>query len=65
MPHDVDPFAPVGTKGSMEYFGGPGHARVRGFWRGRWVQAEFSRGDSAQEGRWPRMGAVLDPWTGS
>jgi hypothetical protein len=65
MPRDIDPFAPVGTAGSMEYYGGPGAARVRGFWRGRWVQAEFSRGDSAREGRWLRLGALLDPWTGS
>jgi hypothetical protein len=65
MPQDIDPFAPVGDMGSLESYGGPGEARVRGFWRGRWVQAEFSRGDSAQERRWLRLGTLLDPWSGS
>ena len=56
-----DPFAPVppGTISTMIY-GGPQTATVRGTWRGRPVDAEFSRVDGAQMHRWDRLAPLLD-----
>jgi hypothetical protein len=56
-----DPFAPVppGTIATMIY-GGPETATVSGTWRGRPVEATFSRNDGAQIARWKRVAPLLD-----
>ncbi|RZS43744.1 subtilisin inhibitor-like [Herbihabitans rhizosphaerae] len=55
-----NPFAPVppGTACTLIY-GGPEEARVTGFWRGRWIDAEFSRETGCELGRWSNMVPVL------
>jgi hypothetical protein len=49
----TDPFAPVppGTI-SAQIFGGPERATVTGVWRGRPVNARFSRHNAAEMARW-------------
>jgi hypothetical protein len=57
---DEDPFAPF-TGASAQVWGGPGHATIRGFWRGRWHQSEFHKSDAGQTHRWNQLGAILQP----
>jgi hypothetical protein len=56
-----DPFAPLppGMMSTMVY-GGPQTATVSGTWRGRPVDATFSRTDGNQMYRWDRVAALLD-----
>ncbi|WP_436737710.1 SSI family serine proteinase inhibitor [Streptomyces sp. BBFR102] len=60
-----DPFAPVPPDAmcTMQH-GGPATARVEGTWRGRAVDASFSRTDGCRIARWNRLVPVL-PATGS
>jgi len=55
-----DPFAPV-PPGAMctEIYGGPQTATVTGTLRGDPVQAQFSRTDGCQIGRWDKHAALL------
>ncbi|HEU4674407.1 MAG TPA: SSI family serine proteinase inhibitor [Motilibacteraceae bacterium] len=57
-----DPFAevPAGTLCSQIY-GGPQTATVTGTWRGRPVQARFSRTDGCQTARWDRLAPLFSP----
>lgn len=57
---DVDPFAPVppGTI-SAQVYGGPQQAMVSGLWRGRTVNARFSRHNAAEMARWNRAVPIL------
>jgi len=55
---DDDPFAPFEGV-STQIYGGPNTATVRGFWRGRWIQAEFNLRDGGEIGRWQRLIPLL------
>ncbi|WP_335932581.1 SSI family serine proteinase inhibitor [Streptomyces sp. PTD5-9] len=56
----ADPFAPV-PRGAMctQQYGGPAGARVTGTWRGRHVDAAFSRADGCEISRWNKLRPVL------
>jgi hypothetical protein len=57
-----DPFAevPADTMCSQIY-GGPQTATVTGTWRGRPVQARFSRTDGCQTARWDSLAPLFSP----
>ncbi|MFE7466419.1 SSI family serine proteinase inhibitor [Streptomyces sp. NPDC057499] len=57
---DVDPFAPVPRDAlcTMQ-FGGPATAQVTGTWRGRSLDASFSRSDGCEISRWNTLRPVL------
>ncbi|MCX9191930.1 hypothetical protein C3Y87_10980 [Carbonactinospora thermoautotrophica] len=57
-----DPFAP--TPRDMlcaEIFGGPQTATISGTWRGKPVNASYSRVNSCEIARWDRLKPVLEP----
>ncbi|MEU9760026.1 SSI family serine proteinase inhibitor [Streptomyces sp. NPDC047985] len=56
----TDPFAPV-PRGAMctQQSGGPATARITGTWRGRHVDAVFSRADGCEISRWNNLRPVL------
>jgi hypothetical protein len=60
------PFAPV-PRGVMcsQIYGGPQTARVRGVFRGRRVDASFSRTDGCQTARWNRVAFLFPIFTGT
>ncbi|GLF95802.1 SSI family serine proteinase inhibitor [Streptomyces yaizuensis] len=55
-----DPFMPV-PQGTMctQQAGGPAAARITGSWRGRPVDAVFSRTDGCEISRWQRLEPIL------
>jgi hypothetical protein len=55
---DDDPFAPFNGPSIQQWFG-PESATVRGFWRGRWIQAHFEVNDGGEYNRWKRLVPVL------
>lgn len=57
---EVDPFAPPRkNRACTDLYGGPDTATVSGVWRGRRVQASFSRVDGCEIARWDALGSVL------
>jgi hypothetical protein len=59
---DGDPFAPFDGPSDDGYYG-PNRATVRGFWRGRWIQAEFGLQDGGAKYRWLTLVPLLpDPF---
>ena len=57
---EVDPFAPPRkSRACTDLYGGPDTATVSGVWRGRRVQASFSRVDGCEIARWDALGPVL------
>jgi Subtilisin inhibitor-like len=55
---DGDPFAPFEGPSEDAYYG-PNRATIRGFWRGRWIQAEFSLVDGGERYRWHNLVPLL------
>lgn len=57
---EVDPFAPPRKdRACPDLYGGPDTATVSGVWRGRRVQASFSRVDGCEISRWDALGPLL------
>jgi hypothetical protein len=56
--NDDDPFAPFNGTSVQQWFG-PDTATVQGFWRGRWIQANFKLNDGGECSRWKRLVPVL------
>ncbi len=57
---EVDPFAPPRkNRACTDLYGGPDTATVSGVWRGRPVQASFSRVDGCEISRWDALGPLL------
>lgn len=57
---EVDPFAPPRKdRACPEVYGGPDTATVSGVWRGRPVQASFSRVDGCEISRWDKLGPLF------
>ncbi|WP_137994472.1 SSI family serine proteinase inhibitor [Streptomyces vilmorinianum] len=55
-----DPFAPVGTdRFCAQQYGGPAVAHVTGDWRGRSVDARFSRANGCEIERWESLEPLL------
>ncbi|HEY9372087.1 SSI family serine proteinase inhibitor [Streptomyces sp.] len=55
-----DPFAPVASdRMCTQQYGGPVVARIKGTWRGRSVDARFSRADGCEIDRWRNLEPVL------
>lgn len=55
-----DPFAPVpGDALCTQIFGGPHTARIRGWWAGRHVDAEFARTNGCEITRWDALVPAL------
>ncbi|MBB5934269.1 SSI family serine proteinase inhibitor [Streptomyces zagrosensis] len=56
----ADPFAPV-PKGAActKIYGGPATGHVEGRWSGRPVNADFSRADGCEIGRWNKFAKLL------
>jgi hypothetical protein len=51
-----DPFAPVPKEvACTQVYGGPQEADVRGFFRGRPVEAHFDRGNGCEIARWDKV----------
>lgn len=59
-----DPFGPPPDTYTYLRPRQPGHATVQGIWRGRWVQAAFSRQTDEEIARWERLTALLEPRQG-
>jgi hypothetical protein len=58
---DEDPFAPLPDGGRYAGYDGPQQASVRGLWRGRWIQTEFSRVHPGESARWDKLTPLLEP----
>ncbi len=57
---EVDPFTPPRKgRACTDLYGGPDVATVSGVWRGRQVQASFSRVDGCEISRWDALGPLL------
>ncbi|NBM20929.1 hypothetical protein GUY61_36560 [Streptomyces sp. GC420] len=55
-----NPFAPTPARARCAAgYGGPATARIIGTWRGRTVDASYSRRDGCEIARWERMEPVL------
>ncbi|MFI8824123.1 SSI family serine proteinase inhibitor [Streptomyces sp. NPDC053431] len=61
----ADPFAPVpADQMCTEQYGGPATAHITGHWKGRGVDARFSRANGCEIGRWENLRPVLPRVTG-
>lgn len=57
-----NPFAPTPRDAMCTYvYGGPQKATVKGDWRGKAVNAAFSRSNGCEISRWDAISAVLSP----
>ncbi|GAA3373083.1 hypothetical protein GCM10020367_31620 [Streptomyces sannanensis] len=57
---EADPFAPVPTDTMCTFqYGGPATARIHGTWRGKPVDATFSRSNGCEVSRWNNLEPVL------
>ncbi|MFD0901217.1 SSI family serine proteinase inhibitor [Actinomadura sediminis] len=54
-----DPFEPVTSKICTKIYGGPATATVQGTWRGREIDAKFSREDGCELHRWNEVAPLF------